>query len=214
MGSDMPDPSFKARIRTQRYWSLDGLSEIQAGTAQLLMSGLLLIIVLGDRGSRWHLPLIITVSSLMLACAFVFPRIVNSIRERVTYRLSGYASYGETWLKRRRVLAIALVVFSVGVIALAVRRPVVAGSWLQDQWLPAVVGSLGGIVLGYEGMRQRLPRLFFVGVISLVLGVLLSFMYPMSLAMALYLAGVGCALCGSGGLTLWNYSRTQPDAET
>jgi hypothetical protein len=78
------------------------------------------------------------------------------------------------------------------------------------QWTPAVLGLMtaaGGV---YVTVRYGLPRFLVVGVLAIILGVVVSIEYPYRLAMAIWLAVVGCAWLCSGGVTLWNYLRTVP----
>jgi hypothetical protein len=78
------------------------------------------------------------------------------------------------------------------------------------QWTPAVLGLMtaaGGV---YVTVRYGLPRFLVVGVLAILLGVVVSIEYPYRLAMAIWLAVVGCAWLCSGGVTLWNYLRTVP----
>jgi hypothetical protein len=73
-----------------------------------------------------------------------------------------------------------------------------------------VLGLTTGAVGVYVTVCYGLPRFLVVGALAIILGVVVSIEYPPRLAMAIWLAGVGCAWLCSGGLTLWNYLRSAP----
>jgi hypothetical protein len=107
-------------------------------------------------------------------------------------------------------MVLAILASVIGVLAL---RYAGVGGWDPDhwiQWLPAVGGLTVGAVSVYVSVRQGLPRYLVVGLLSFVLGVAVSIEYPLKLAMAIWLAGNGCAWLCSGGVALWNFVRTTP----
>jgi uncharacterized membrane protein HdeD (DUF308 family) len=208
----VPHPLFEARVRAQRHWYRDGLAEIPLGIVQLLMGGANLIAALGNRTSPWFVPVNLTYAVLFVVLAVFAPRIMAAVRERITYPRSGYVDYGESVRKRRiwvgMVLAFLASVIGVPALRYAARAGWDPAHWLQ--WSPAVLGLTTGAVGVYVTMRYGLPRFLVVGVLAIILGVVVSIEYPPRLAMAIWLAGVGCAWLCSGGLTLRNYLRTAP----
>jgi uncharacterized membrane protein HdeD (DUF308 family) len=206
----MPDAIFEARMRAQRYWYRDGLTEIPLGIVQLLLSGSDLIEALGNRTSSWYVPVILIYAVLFIGLAAFASRIMAAVRERITYPRSGYVH--ESGRKRRIVvgMVLALLVTVTGVLALryAGRAGLDPARWVQ--WTPAVCGLTTGAVGVYVTVRYGLPRFLVVGVLAIILGVVVPIEYPPRLAMAIWLAGVGCAWMCSGGVTLWNYLRTVP----
>jgi hypothetical protein len=206
----MPDPLFEARSRAQRYWCRDGLSEMVVGIVSLLQGGWILFNHLVNSKSFWYLPGALI--CLLLIAKFPVARIMAALRERFTYPRSGYVDDGESARKRRiRVgMVLAILASVIGVLAL---RYAGVGGWDPDhwiQWLPAVGGLTVGAVSVYVSVRQGLPRYLVVGLLSFVLGVAVSIEYPLKLAMAIWLAGNGCAWLCSGGVALWNFVRTTP----
>ena len=65
----MADPLLEARIRAQRYWYRDGLSEIPLGIVQLLMGGSGFIGALGNRTASWFVPVYLIYTVLFVALA-------------------------------------------------------------------------------------------------------------------------------------------------
>jgi uncharacterized membrane protein HdeD (DUF308 family) len=197
-------------MRAQRYWYRDGLTEIPLGIVQLLLSGSDLIEALGNRTSSWYVPVILIYAVLFIGLAAFASRIMAAVRERITYPRSGYVH--ESGRKRRIVvgMVLALLVTVTGVLALryAGRAGLDPARWVQ--WTPAVCGLTTGAVGVYVTVRYGLPRFLVVGVLAIILGVVVPIEYPPRLAMAIWLAGVGCAWMCSGGVTLWNYLRTVP----
>ncbi len=72
----MPDPLREARVRAQRYWYRDGLSEITAGAVFLLVSGSNLINALGNRTSSWFEPAFL-IYTLLFAALAIFSRRIS-----------------------------------------------------------------------------------------------------------------------------------------
>jgi hypothetical protein len=209
----MPDPLVEARKRAQRFWYRDGLEEIVIGIIILLQNGFTLAVRLGNSSSSWYVPVILIYLLLIAAFALSVRRIKAAIRERITYPRSGYVDYGESVRKRRMVVGASAILATIATV-LALRYAHASG-WDFDygmQRLPAVCGLMLGAVLVYVYVRYGLPRFLVVGLFSIILGVVVSIKYPYRLATVFSLAGVGCALLCSGGVTLWNYLRTAPPA--
>jgi hypothetical protein len=207
----MSDPILAARIRAQSYWYRDGLTDIFLGIVCILQSGWLLVMNPGNRQSAWFLP--VTLMYLLLLAAFSMGarRIMAATRERITYPRSGYAEPGET-VRRLRIWIVASTILAVVAAALAFRYAGVVG-WDPDrwvQWTPAVAGLTNWAVSLYVSVRYGLLRYLLVGLLSIALGVAVSIEFPPRLATEIWLAGVGCAWLGSGGVTLWSYVRTKP----
>lgn len=176
------------------------------------MSGSNLIAALGDRTSSWFEPVTLIYAVLFAVLAVLASRIMAAVRERITYPRSGYVDYGESVRKRRIWIGMVLAVLATVIGVLALRYAGRAGwapaRWLQ--WTPAVAGLTTGAVGVYVTVRYGLPRFLVVGALAIILGVMVSSEYPPKLALAIWLAGIGCAWLCSGGLTLWNYLRSAP----
>jgi hypothetical protein len=207
----MPDPLFEARIRTQRYWFRDGLEEITLGIIFLLMGGS----TLAESKASWFVPATLLYMLLLLAFAIFVPRIKTAIRERVTYRRSGYVDPGGSGRKGRVARGmvfglVALVVTGVAALGLGYAGRAGLDPARVVQWAPAVGGIAVCAMSAYVRVRHGLPRFLVVGVFALILGVAVCIEFPPRLAFAIFIIGVGSAFLCSGGMTLRNYLRTAP----
>ena len=202
----MSDPLSEARIRTQRYWFRDGLEEITLGIIFLIMGGW----SLARTKPSWFKPATLTYILLCGAFAIFVPRVKAAMRERITYRRSGYVD--QNGWRKHRVARGMVYAFVVCVAVLTLRYSGRAGvdPARMVQWMPAVGGIAMGAVWVYVRVRQDLRRFLVVGVFAMILGVAVSIEYPHDLAWAVFIIGVGCASLCSGGVTLRNYLRTAP----
>jgi hypothetical protein len=196
---DMHDPIAQARIRARSFWYRDGLTEIWLGIFFLIEAG-----SIPFQGS-WFAVLIY----LVVLAGFV--RIMRMVRERITYRRSGYMEPGES-VRKYRIWFVAVTIPAIIALALAFRYRDVIG-WDPNRWeksLPVVVGLLTFAISVYANVRYRLPRYLLVGLFSLVLGVAVGIKCSPTLAIEIWLAGVGCAWLCAGGFTLRKYLRNTP----
>lgn len=199
----MSDPLAEARIRTQRYWFRDGLEEIALGMIFLLMGAW----SLARAKASWFMPATLIYILLCVAFAIFVPRIKTAMRERITYRRSGYADQSGGWRKRLVFVLVAVV----GVLTLQYAgRAGFLDPARMVHWTPAVAGIVMGATWVYVYARQGLGRFFVVGVLAMILGIAVSIEYPPSLAFGIFVVGVGCMCLCSGGVTLRNYLRTAP----
>jgi uncharacterized membrane protein HdeD (DUF308 family) len=206
----MSDLLFEARVRARRYWYRDGLSEMVVGIVSLLQGGWILFNHLVNSKSSWYWPGALI--CFLLIAAFPMARIKAAIRERFTYPRGGYVEDDESVRKRRIRVGMTLGILVTAIGTLTLRYASVRG-WDPDHWihwLPAVSGLTVGAVSVYVWVRQGLPRYLVVGLLSITIGVAVSNEYPMKLAMAIWLAGNGCAWLCSGGVALWNFVRSTP----
>jgi hypothetical protein len=209
----MPDPLLTARIRAQRFWYRDGLTEIVVGVVQLLMSGWLFVSAPSNSRSSWYTPVILIYVLAQIAFAMGAPRIMAAMRERITYPRIGYVQPEESRRKRSLMAAMVAAFLITVTSVLGLRYGGRTDGWdpaLWIQWVPAVSGFAIFALLVYVSVRHGLPRFLVVGVLTTVLGAVVSIEYSLRLATTIYLAGLGCALLCSGGVTLWNYLRTTP----
>jgi hypothetical protein len=204
---DMPGPRQEARIRAQRYWYRDGLAEIMLGVIVLQQVGGNLIIASG------YVPGMVIYCLLLFAFVIYARRIMDAVRERITYRRSGYVHA----LARngRIVVGMVLALLVSSVIFVVLRYVGHAGAadpagWVQ--WCPALVGLVGGAVEVYLSVRYGLRRSLVVGIFSMILGVAVSIEYPLKLALTIWCTGFGCANLCSGGVALLTYLRTTSPA--
>jgi hypothetical protein len=211
MAYRMLDPISEARIRTQGYWYRDGLEEIVLGMIFLLNSTW----VLSTNRVAWFLPYML----LIVAFAILVPRIKTAIRERLTYRRSGYVGLSPSRRKHRVAYAIVFAaVVTTTLLALTGIAPAYIVRACMDpvrigRWLPTVGGILIGGTSVYVWARHGLQRWIVVGAFTIILGIATSILYPLRSATGIFLAGAGCAFLCSGGVTLWRYAQSPPAVE-
>jgi hypothetical protein len=102
----MRNPVNEARAGVQRYWVADGLMELHFGVVLLLVAGMLAT-VHGALRSPGRLLVWLGFFLLQIALALSARRLHEAIRQRITYRRSGYVRVPEM-PKRLRVLVVAV----------------------------------------------------------------------------------------------------------
>ena len=201
----MSDAILEARMRAQRSSYRDGLSEIMLGIIVLQQIGGNLII------HSVYVPGIVIYFLLLFAFVVYARRIIDAVRERITYRRSGYVH--ELARRRRIVVGMISAVLATAALVVVLRYVGLAGGaesagWVR--WFPALAGLGGGAVEVYVSMRYGLRRALVVGIFSITLGVVVSIEYPLVLALTIWCTGFGCANLCSGGVALLSYLKTPP----
>jgi hypothetical protein len=201
----MSDAILEARMRAQRSSYRDGLSEIMLGIIVLQQIGGNLIIHSG------YVPGIVIYFLLLFAFVVYARRIIDAVRERITYRRSGYVH--ELARRRRIVVGMISAVLATAALVVVLRYVGLAGGaesagWVR--WFPALAGLGVGAVEVYVSMRYGLRRALVVGIFSITLGVVVSIEYPLVLALTIWCTGFGCANLCSGGVALLSYLKTPP----
>jgi hypothetical protein len=201
----MPDPLFEARVRAQGYWYRDGLAEIMVGIIVLQQTGGTLII------HSHYVPGIVVYFLLLFAFVIYARRIMDAVRERITYRRSGYVH--ELARRRRIVVGMVLALLATSALFVVLRYVGRGGGadpavWVQ--WFPALAGLGVGALEVYVSMRYGLRRALVVGIFSMILGVVVSIEYPLDVAVTILCTGFGCANLCSGGVALLSYVKTPP----
>ena len=204
----MKDPVKNIQQRTQRYWYVDGISEIAAGAVFLIMGLFFLLIGLSETGSATGLILAIGQPLIVLLGIWGAGRAVKFLKERITYPRTGYVLYPRKPAKRRlATLVLAVVISLLMTIFIA---------WLTDHfgrnWIPALAGFMLGLVMVLLGYRFGLIRFYLLGAFTLFLGMAMAFL-PLEekFDTAIFFSVFGLAWISSGGLTLRHYMRnTQP----
>jgi hypothetical protein len=193
--------------RTTRYWFADGLAE-------MTVSFVFLVLAL-----YFYLKLVVPVDSLLypllemgfilfiVGGSFITSRIVNALKERLTYPRTGFVAYQQD--RRGKSRSRIAAVFVVGVIVAAVTL-LFTNNRTEFAWMPAITGLLLGLAtLFFIAPRIGLVRIYLLGGAAVVVGVaisLLGFEDIPGLAWFYFLAGAGVLL--SGGLTLIAYLRS------
>jgi hypothetical protein len=201
----MSDAILEARMRAYRSSYRDGLSEIMLGVIVLQQLVGNLIIHSG------YVPGIVIYFLLLFAFVINARRIMDAVRERITYRRSGYMH--ELARRRRIVVGMVLALLATSALVAILRYAGHAGGahaaeWVQ--WFPALAGLGVGALEVYVSMRYGVRRALVVGIFSMILGVVVSIEYPLVLALTIWCTGFGCANLCSGGVALLGYLKTPP----
>jgi hypothetical protein len=164
MEDGMDDPIRQAERQAQRYWYVDGLSEIAAG-------GVILVIALYYAVLGWVAPLgvsgwLMTVGQLMvLILSTVLARIVVlALKERITYPRTGYMVLRRGSQPKRILLSLLAATLAI-IIALVAT---LANSDLVRHFLLPVFPCLFVAYIGYtNGLRRFYPMALYTLVISI-----------------------------------------------
>jgi hypothetical protein len=159
----MDDPLKSVQRQTQRYWYVDGLTELGAGV--LIFSLGLLYLAMGVIGpgdiSHWLLlfgePALLVAGWLMVSWG------VKRLKERITYPRTGYVAYLHLRGPRRwiRIFLTMLVAagFAVGM--------TFVGRLGGDVLLPVLIGVIVAGVLAFLGYEFKLRRFYGLAICTL-----------------------------------------------
>lgn len=194
--------------RITRYWYTDGIAEVIGGGMFLLLGLYFAAQEFMGQNSLASGLLQTSLALLMIGGAFVSRRLVNALKARLTYPRTGYVEYqiNEDQMKRRRVWAFALA-FVVSVLTMIFVR-----TFQIVDSLVAVTGVMVGLILIILRAKSAgITRFYFLGGISLVLGLALSVSrLPNGYSLGLFYGLMGICFLISGGITLAKYLRDNP----
>ncbi len=190
---------------TYRYFYVDGLVETAVGLLFVGVGGMLLAWMALSTGSWLHVLAALALPLLTFGGGLIIKRVVQNLKERITYPRTGYVAYrdgqpgGGRWLIVGAALGLALLLF-------------VVPAWLNK--MPAVIGALLLVILVYMGYRVSLWRFYLFGAAALVLGVALAWLLADELlGAALTFIGVGAVMTVAGTAVFLNYLRRHPQAD-
>ncbi|MBL8101060.1 MAG: hypothetical protein JNM02_00885 [Anaerolineales bacterium] len=205
----MKNESTQVQQRVMRYWYIDGLGELVGG------GGVFFVLALYFSAQQYFGEdslvggLLQAGLFLILVGSFVFVRrLIASLKMRVTYPRTGYVEYRAS--RQNRILMGALAALSAaamsGVIVLIVR------SFDAIDTMVAMTGILVAVILLVKQVwSTRMPRFYFLGAISLILGGILSVSgFARGYNLGLFYGFMSIAFAVSGGITLKNYLRENP----
>lgn len=190
---------------TYRYFYVDGLVEIAIGFLFLVI-GLVLLAWLNLDTAGW--PGVLTVLALILFTVggtVAVKWAVGLVKERVTYRRTGYVAYdqGEPRAGRWPVVGAALLLVLLTAVLPAPFTRMSFG-----------IGALLGFLVAFMGYRVRLARFYLLGLLIFLLGLAAALLVADELAGAtLTFAGSGLLLLLSGTVVPLDYVRAHPPVE-
>jgi hypothetical protein len=188
--------------QTYRYFYDDGLVEMAVGLLFVAV-GLVLFAWLGiGQSPLVTIIVVVGLPMVVIGGAYLIKRLVGEMKQRITYPRTGYVAFRQGEPSKGRwfipLAALALVVVSLFLPEALTR-------------MSAMVGALLAVILIFMGYRVGLWRLYVVGIIALVSGVVLSMLaVDEIIAVSLTFAIAGVALFLAGALAFASYLRHHP----
>jgi hypothetical protein len=206
----MSDPVKDIQRQTQRYWYVDGLTELGAGVLILLLGLIYLAIgLLGDSpAGNWLMG--IGEPGTLLVGYLIVNAVIRQLKERLTYPRTGYVVYRQAKGKRRVLLLIVTIVVAGGIAYFA---STIGISFGQNTLL-ALLGLILGAAVAYLGYDYGLRRFYFLAVYTLAVGLLCAWLgLTDKYTMALFFGACSLGWLVSGATTLRAYlHQTTPGA--
>ncbi len=207
-GDRMQSDFLDVERRVKRYWYTDGIGElIGGGTFILLGIYFALQEYLGDK-SLISAILQSSFALLFIGGAILSRWLVNILKARLTYPRTGYIEYqvgprGTAW---RRIWVIGLASIA------AVLAMVFVRLFQFFDSMVAFTGLIAALIFVAIGAKSSgIIRFYILGVVSLVLGLVLSMSrLPNGYSLGLLYGVVGVCACIFGGLTLRRYLQENP----
>ncbi|HEX2978788.1 MAG TPA: hypothetical protein VHO48_00860 [Anaerolineaceae bacterium] len=204
----MNDPIQDTIQRTQRYWYIDGVSEIAIGVVILVMALFYLVIGLLDPGSVSAFIVGIGQPVIILIGWWFSGKAVRAVKERLTYPRTGYVAYRSEKAKRKVSRFLISCLIAAGTIVLLT----LVTSRISQYLLPTISAAVICAAVLFSGYRFGLTRFYLLGIYTLLAGILTSWLQLSdSFSSALFFGLFALGWIVSGGLTLIHYLRsTQP----
>ena len=188
-----------------RYFYDDGLVELGIGglftviaLAMLAMKELVL-------GTPWAWLMGVILPVLVIGLTFGTKWLLEALKERLTYRRTGYVRYRDQPSRGRWIVII-------GAIALAIIAAIFMPEWSEH--MSIYEGGLLAVILVYMGYRVQLARLYLLATIAAMAGIGAAQAGLDDIVGSVVTFGIaGLALMISGGLTLASYLRSNPPAD-
>jgi predicted membrane protein len=204
----MKNETSQIEQRVKRYWYSDGIGELMGGGMFFLLGAYFsLQQYVSDQsfvGGLLQTGFVV----ILISGIFVTRRLINALKERVTYPRTGYIEYRTSNKNANLMRALT---FVVAMIVAAVSLFVVRGFDTIDAMV-AVTGLLVAVIFAVkQGLTTGIGRFYFFSAASLVLGGVLSVSgFARGYNLGLFYGLMGIAFVVSGGLTLKRYLSENP----
>jgi hypothetical protein len=195
--------------RTRRYWLDDGVTEIAAGLAFLIVA-LYLLAEHALRGTPRGGLFSIAFPILVIVLAAAGQRAVRAVKDRYVHPRTGFVSFARPHAPIWARVAAALLAFLIAmlIVLFASHAPALRN------WIPALEGGILAAGFLFASRQADIVRFPVEGLLCAVGGILLSMM-PLSfeVAVALLFAWLGAVLISGGLIGFVGYLRRVPPPE-
>lgn len=204
----MKDNFSDVEQRVKRYWYVDGFGELVGGGGMCLILAIYFAVseYVGDE-SRLGGVLSSTMALVLISGFFVVRRLINAVKERVTYPRTGYVEYPE--MKNKVPSAIFAAIgggLLGGIIVSLVRRFETVDALVATS---GIVMSL--ILAGKQLWSTGVRRFYVLSLAALVYGLALTNSgLPRGYNLGLFYGLMSVSFMISGGLTLKKYLDENP----
>lgn len=198
----------KTQQRTRSYWYSDGIAEIVAGVAFVLIG------IPMYAAARTGIEMLSTLP--LISMALLFPAsayVVSHLKDRITYQRTGYVKYPKPHMCQRRKGLILSLLIAISIATIAIAR----GNYTLNGTLGKAM--LFGLGLGIAGafavraLKMQMPRFFINAAIPCGLMLVLGFMGTGFIeGVGLLFSVVGVASAVVGIVALCVYIRRHPKA--
>ncbi len=189
--------------RTQRYWYIDGLTEIYFGFISLLMGIYFYLQASLPQDSLLYQSLTISFVLIIIGGAALGNWAIRALKARITYPRTGFVAYPPRPKYRRWLLGGLSFLVAVLFTLLLTRLP------KNLTWPPLLSGVVVGAVWLYIGVRLGLARFYLLAAFSLLAGFLLAVSgLDESLSLAVFYSLIALSMILSGGITFAVYLRS------
>jgi hypothetical protein len=199
------DPLLDAHIRSQRYWNVDGLTDIATGTWVLLVALCLYGISHTQRGTPGRVVLVLVFAFGLPTVLLLSGRLIVAIRRRFTYQRTGFVEYRR--LDRRAWIAGIALAAVLALLLVGLMRS--GANWMTTLFV--LQGVVPGACAIYFGRLVRLTRFQVYGLLYILAGIAVALVAPgLEEGMTAFWATMGAVHLLAGALTLWRYLRLHP----
>jgi len=195
--------------KTKSYWYEDGLAEILAGLFFMAVGALLVAEWVLPAGAPYKWFFAPGFAVLTIVWILSGRKVVNWLKERITYPRTGYIAY-----KRQRPASRVAHAVMAGAIGAAVSLALVASLLYRQEIgrvVPLILGVGVALLMIKIGSELGLLRFLVAAIWSVLIGGFLAWLTAeMSLGIALYYGLLGPAFVVTGAVALIRYLRAAP----
>ena len=204
----MDDKLLDMEQRVKRYWYSDGIAELSIGGMFALLG--LYFGIQGYFGEDSTVGVILQVSMILVMIVGILGSnwLVRTLKARLTYPRTGYVEYKardkDANQRRYVVIGVALIITVLSIVLINFIRGF-------DSMVLGTGILIAAVFIALRGKSSGVTRFYYLGGVSLFLGIGLSFgSLSQAYNLGLFYGLLGVALIVSGGLTLQRYLAENP----